>query len=158
MKPFHAETEALRAVSTVPPITTNFWENVRFLSLGSHMNPINSHQCVLKSPSAHTERGQQTLDRVHSMRGRKMGVGGGRDFIWFERPNSYLRRKADIKNYNCRKVMPHQRTTAAMANKVNHSALACSFFENICLWRFKCVPSAKYSEILAGPYIREQLL
>ncbi len=25
MKPFHAETEALRAVSTVPPMTTSFW-------------------------------------------------------------------------------------------------------------------------------------
>jgi len=64
-KPFQADIEALRAVSTVPPMTTNFWPNE--VNMRAHMSQ-HKHTKVSWRPPEFIAKGDNMLFRVSMVR------------------------------------------------------------------------------------------
>jgi hypothetical protein len=76
--PFHADIEALRAVSTVPPMTTSFCEiQLKTLTQGGEGAEY-TNQCVLDRASVEAKWCQKALDGLHIHASVTSGESGGR--------------------------------------------------------------------------------
>lgn len=91
--PFHADIEALRAVSTVPPMTTNFWETVSLSCWGGEQDI--AHQCILDRGSVEAEWCQEAPKGVHSHAGVTGRVVGGVKYTLKQARDFYSEHRAE---------------------------------------------------------------